>query len=978
MLRKGIAGRFLRTTMLSGAAMAATSVAAYAQDVGDDRIIVTGSRIARDANLEAPTAVTTIGQEALTYSGETNLSSILRQIPSFGVSGISATNSNFTLQSGGINTLELRNLGEDRTLVLQNGRRIVGGLPGTNIVDFNLIPVDLIERVEVVTGGASSIYGSDALAGVINVILKDDFEGVQFTSQYGQSWEYGDNEEYSFRLTVGGNFADGRGNAVLSAEYVNNKGIQSANRPDTQIDDLAFCYVTNNPLNCQYSLEPFFSSFGEGGRFIIDDDNGTPMDLNDDTSANYNPDGSGFVTGVNGFNRQQYRTIAVPIERWGLSALADYDIHEGENSTITAFIEGTYGSSFTATLFEPVPLDSADIFGGLPMGYDIDNPFVPDALRAIALAGGDDNIAFVRRTTEIGPRGNEALRETFRLVTGLKGTLYDEYNWEAYVNYGRTSRSQESTASLNANSLRYALDAEIDPDTGLPRCVDEVARLQGCVPINFFGVGAVSQAAADYVRHVEIINARIEQTMVGGTFSGPVPGLELPAGSVQFALGAEWRREFSDNQPDGLQQAGLAIGNAIPGNRGQFEVYDLFGELDIPLIKDQAFFEDLSIGGAYRFSDYSTVGTTHAYSANASWSPHQDLRFRFQYARAVRAPNVGELFDSGTENFATVADPCNNLNAQMDATIVATCLQDPLVAQRVNLTGDFVLTQPEIQGTGGFSGTGNPNLDPEIGKSYNAGMVFTHDFGAGGDLAFSVDYFNIEVTGFIAQPGRQFTLDQCYGSGDFANNEFCGFIVRDPLGVPATQGEITDVNTGVVNSGFFKTAGIDFSVLHTFDLSGMGFVNDTMSKVPGFEDGGILSFRANYTWLRKYESEIFGAFEDDLGEVGAFKHEVLAGATYQNGPFSFSWDTQWMSNATIDDEGFFDFYVGDYFRHDLQARYALRDGAAELYFGINNVTDAEPPRILSGVPGNATGTDTQPEIYDVYRRSFYAGMRVKF
>ena len=987
-------GRMLRSTMLTGVA-AVMAAPAFAQEGGvddsDDTIIVTGSRIARDANLEAPTAVTTIGSEALDFSGETNLSSVLRQIPSFGVSGISSTNSNFTLQSGGVNTLELRNLGEDRTLVLQNGRRIVAsGFPGTNIVDFNLLPVDLIDRIEVVTGGASSIYGSDALAGVINVILKDDFEGVQFTSQYGETWEFGDFQEYSFRLTVGGNFADGRGNAVLSGEYVNNDGIASANRPDTRIDDIAFCAFTGNPDNCQTSVEPFFSSFPPQGRFIIDNNNGTPGDDSDDFSSNFNPDGTPFNTNSgdfnapgagDGFNRQQFRTIAVPIERWNLSALADYDIYDGDNVTVTAFLEGTYGSTFTSTRLEPVPLDSADIFGGAPIGYDIDNPFVPAEIRALALAGGDDNIAFVRRTLEIGPRGNEALRETFRLVAGLKGTLFDDYSWETYLNFGRTSRSQESTASLNANSLRFALDAELDPVTGLPRCVDETARLQGCVPINFFGRNSVSAAAADYVRHIEIINSRIEQTVAGATFSGPVPGLELPAGAVQFALGAEWRREFSDNQPDGLQQAGLAIGNAIPGNRGQFEVYDLFGEVEIPLVKGQEFFEDLSVGGAYRFSDYSTVGTTHAYSVNAAWAPVEDIRFRFQYARAVRAPNVGELFDSGTENFAPVADPCNNLNAQTDATIVATCLQDPLVAQRVALTGDFVLTQPEQQGTGGFSGTGNRDLDPEIGKSFNAGMVLTHDFGTWGDTAFSVDYFNIDVTGFIAQPGRQFTLDQCYGSGDFAGNQFCAFIVRDDLGVPATQGEITEVNTGVVNSGFVKTAGIDFSLQHNFDLGGWDWMNSAAGVVPVWDDAGLLSIRANYTWLRKYESEIFGAFEDDLGEVGIFEHEILAGATYRNGPFTFSWDSQWLSNASIDDDppgNIFDFNVGDYWRHDMQARWAFNDGAAEIFFGINNVTDAEPPKILTVVPGNATGTDTQPEIYDVVRRAYYGGLRLKF
>lgn len=998
-----VARRYLRSTMLSGFAAAsmlpafATSALAQDEEVSEDRIIVTGSRIARDANIDAPTAVTSVTAELITFSGETNLSSILRQVPSFGVSGLTAGNTNFSLQSGGINTLELRNLDEDRTLILQNGRRIVGGLPGTSIVDINLIPVDLIETVDVVTGGASSIYGSDALAGVVNIMLKDDFEGVQFTSQYGETFDFGDNREYSFRLTLGGNFGDGRGNAVLSAEYVNNGGIASSNRPETQIDDFAACRFSLDPNDCQFSVEPFTSSFPPQGRFIVENDEGTPGDATDDTSASFNPDGSPFAFGTltDGFNRQAFRTIIVPIERYTLNAIADYDIYEGDNFSVTAFIEGAYGSTFTRTAFEPVPLSSDDVFDegqstGVPLmigqtgsGIMITNPLIPQPLVDLALAGNDDNIGFVRRTVEIGARGNEALRETFRVVTGLKGTAFQDYNWDLFVNYGRTSRSQETTASINALNFRNALDIELNNETGLLQCADPIARGQGCVPINVFGEGAISPEAADYVRHIGIINARIEQTQIGGTFSGPVPGIELPAGSIDFAAGFEWRREFSDNQPDGLQQAGLTTGNAIAGNRGQYEVYELFGEVNVPIVEDQPFFERLDIGGAYRFSDYSTVGTTHAYSANASWAPVENVRVRFQYARAVRAPNIAELFNGGTENFATISDPCDGLATETDQTIVNTCLQDPLVAARFNATGDFALTQVEAQGTGGFSGVGNRNLDPETSDSFNVGLVFTNDFGAAGDFSFSVDYFNIDIRDAIAQPGRQFTVNQCYQSGDLAGNEFCGFIIRDDQGVVSTIGEITDVNTAQVNAGFIKTAGIDFAITHSLDLGNWDSLNGVMSSVPGFDDAGSLSFRANYTWLRKYESEIFGAFEDDLGDTGVFEHEVLAGWIYSNGPFTFTWDSQWLSNSTVDDDfALFNFEVGDYWRHDMQTRYSFNDGLAEIFFGINNITDAEAPRILSGVTGsfaaNATGTDTDPAIFDVIGRQFTAGLRLRF
>lgn len=999
-----VARRYLRSTMLSGFAAAsmlpafATSALAQDEEVAEDRIIVTGSRIARDANIDAPTAVTSVTAELITFSGETNLSSILRQVPSFGVSGITSGDSNFTLQSGGINTLELRNLDDDRTLILQNGRRIVAGLPGTSIVDLNLIPTDLIETVDVVTGGASSIYGSDALAGVVNIILKDDFEGVQFTSQYGETFDFGDNREYSFRLTLGGNFGDGRGNAVLSTEYVNNGGIASSNRPNTQIDDFAACRFSGDPNDCQFSVEPFPSSFPPQGRFIIED-LGDPNDDSDDTSTSYNPDGSQFAFGTleDGFNRQAFRTIVVPIERFTLNAIADYDIYEGDDFSVTAFIEGAYGSTFTRTAFEPVPLDGADVFEqgssvGVPLMIGqagttdmFVNPLIPQQLVDLATAAGDDSIGFVRRTNEIGARGNEALRETFRVVTGVRGTAFQDYNWDLFVNYGRTSRSQETTASINAQSFKNALEVEFD-EVGALRCADSVARANGCVPINIFGEGSISPEAAEYVRHVGIINARIEQTQIGGTFSGPVPGVELPAGAIEFATGFEWRREFSDNQPDGLQQAGLTTGNAISGNRGQYEVYELFGEVNVPIVEGQPFFERLDVGGAYRFSDYSTVGTTHAYSANASWAPVDNVRVRFQYARAVRAPNIGELFNGGTENFAPVTDPCDNIGTAdaPNATTVATCLQDPFIAARVNATGEFVLTQPEAQGTGGFSGIGLETLDPETSDSFNVGMVVTNDFGVGGDFTFSVDYFNIDIQDAIAQPARQFVLNQCYTTGgDITTNPFCAFVIRDDQGVVSTRGEVTDVNTQQTNAGFIKTSGIDFAVTHSLDLANWDSLNGIISSVPGFDDAGTLSFRANYTYLLNFESEIFGAFEEDTGETGLFDHEVLAGWIYSNGPFTFTWDSQWLSNSAVDDDfALFNFEIGDYWRHDMQTRYSFNDGQADIFFGINNITAAEPPNILSGVStanaANATGTDTDPAIFDVIGRSYFAGLRLRF
>ena len=262
--------RAVRTTLLSAAAMgAALQVAPSAAQETEalDEIVVTGSRIPR-ANLTAPTAVTTIDAEVINQSGLINVADILRAVPSFGVSALSSANSNFLTTSAGVNTLQLRNLEEDRTLVLVNGRRYVSGIAGSAAVDFNTIPTELIERVEIITGGASAVYGSDALAGVINVILKDDFEGVNFGYQYGEA-DAGGEIENRFNFTAGGDFAEGRGNAVISATYTEQKGLLSRQRPNTAIDDVAECAATGVPGTCQNALEPAFSSFSEYGLFFV-------------------------------------------------------------------------------------------------------------------------------------------------------------------------------------------------------------------------------------------------------------------------------------------------------------------------------------------------------------------------------------------------------------------------------------------------------------------------------------------------------------------------------------------------------------------------------------------------------------------------------------------------------------------------------------------------------------------------------------
>lgn len=950
--------------MAAGAVVVAASPGlAYGADEGIEEVVVTGSRIAR-ANLTAPTAVTTIDSIDIEQSGLINVADVMRTLPSFGVSALSSGNSNFLTTASGINTLQLRNLEEDRTLVLVNGRRYVSGLAGTSAVDFNTIPTALIERVEVITGGASAIYGSDALAGVINVILKDDFEGVEVNYQYGEADEGGD-IQHQWTFTAGGNFADGRGNAVLSATYSDQKGLFARQRSQTRLDDIALCLFTEVADDCDEEVEPFYSSFSENGLFTV-------VDAANQTAADYTVvDGQvvPFDADAHGFNRQAFRRYTVPTERYMVSALMDYDITDD----VRVFTEALFTQTRTESELEPFPHSHGDLNID---GISVDNPFVPQDLRDAALAVGADTIEYARRTTELGNRGAGATRDTYRFLVGVEGNIGENWRWETFFSYGRMDDAQQGGGQINVLNMREALNAVVDPATGDIVCANPAAQAEGCVPINVFGLGSISPEAADYVRAPTSRQQMTEQKNFGASVSGPV--FELPAGPVDVAAGFEWREERAEDIPDVLTQAGLNAGNAEAPTRGDYDVWEAFVEVEVPLLSDMPGIYELSVGGAYRYSDYSTVGQTDAYTARISYQPIEDLRFRGQYARAVRAPNITELFAPGGENFAPVSDPCIGVTLQdVPGVIDDNCRADPLVLARINATGSFNLSQPEIQGTGGFTGLGNEELDAETSDSYTFGVIYDADLGAAGELTLSVDYFKIEIDDLIDTIDRQQSVDFCYTAAEFPN-EFCANLVRDPEGQPFQQGELTDVNSGFINEGKLETEGIDVAGSLTWELA------DWFAAIPG-----QANFRFNYTYLMDFTETKFDEEDDLVGETGFAEHKWQAGLGYFLNAWAFRWDWVYIDDSVPDksSELFSQYDVGSFSVHDLYVSYdlassgllggVLADGTM-LYVGVNNVFDEDAPVILSGVPGNTTGTDTNADVYNPIGRTYYAGLRVRF
>lgn len=950
----------VRRALLTGAAVASTTVvpAHSAEEIAE--VTVTGSRIPR-ANLTAPTAVTTIDEAVLEQSGLNNVADILRTVPSFGVSALSTNNSNFLTSGAGINTLELRNLEEDRTLVLVNGRRYVSGLAGSAAVDFNTIPIALVDRVEIITGGASAVYGSDALAGVINVILKDDFEGVQLGYQYGEA-DAGGNIEHRATFTAGGNFAEDRGNAVVSLTYHDQKGMFARQRPNTRVDDIALCALTEVKSDCQTAEENFFSSFAEGGRFFVPS-TGDSFAIASGTgpSATVAP----WDTSIYGFNRQQFRRYTVPTERYLLASLLDYEITPG----ISAFVETTFAQTRTESDIEPFPHSNEDLnIGGIP----VDNPFVPQAIRDAVLAAGDTEIAYFRRTTELGERGAQSKRDTYRFVAGLEGAIQDRWDWQAYYAFGRMDDAQQGGGQINVLNMREALN--VTEVGGEIVCANPAAVAEGCVPINVFGLGSISPEAAEYVRAPTARQMLTQQEVFGADLGGPL--FELPAGPLAFAFGGEWRRERSEDVPDVLTQRGLNAGNAEAPTIGSFDVGEVFAELDVPLLRDLPLINDLSIGAAYRYSDYSTIGTTDAYAGRVSWSPVESVRLRAQYARAVRAPNIGELFAPGGENFAPVSDPCQGVDATTAGQVAENCRSIPSVAARIAAEGVFDLTQTELQGTGGFTGQGNEDLEAESSDSWSLGVVFDQNLGTLGQMTASIDYFTIEIDNLIDTVERQTALDSCFNAADFPN-EFCGLLVRDTDGPAFQLGELTEVNTSFINEGTLETEGVDLSLSWGWTMS------DWLQAVPG-----QASVRLNYTHLLDFTQTKFGSEDDLVGETGFAENRWQTAIVYSVGPWLAQWEWNFIDDSVPDNSSeLFNFEVGSYSVHDLQIAFDLSEsgllettpfGGTRLYLGLNNVFDEDAPIILSGVPGNTTGTDTDADVYDPIGRTWYAGLNVSF
>lgn len=958
-------GHVSRLALLVAAASVAGSV--HAQESASlEEILVTGSRIVR-SNVTSPTPVEIISDKQLGQSGLENLASVLYELPQFGRSDHSSTAGTFDSFNSGVNTVNLRNLGAGRTLVLIDGRRAVSGIAGTSAVDFNTIPIDFIERVEVVTDGASAVYGSDAIAGVVNIIQKSDFEGVSLTGR-GSLTEAGGGTKYNVAATIGGNFgSENRGNAVLSIGYYKDKGLMASKRK----------FAAEDQFLGDVGPEAY-STFSEQGRFLTN----LPSFADHFTFD----DGGNLIQGydrtIHGFNRAAFRTISSPNDRLLTAAKANYDIFD----SVTLFGDVSFAHVDTIIIEEPRAFMSANVADGPAGGIPLDNPFIPQGLldfindRNANADPLDDilSIEYARRLGEVGVRTFDNSRQTLRTAVGLKGDVFNNWTWDAYYSFGQTLQSQTGEGQINTTNIILALDVEADPDVpGKLRCVSEMARDQGCVPLNLFGAGSVTPEAAAFIEAPGSYRATIRQNVMAANAQGPL--FDLPAGAVSVAAGIEHRRESSKEVPDVLTQTGQTSGEKRPASSGRFDVTEGYMEVDVPVLASQPFVDYFGLNAAIRYADYSTVGGALSWKVGASWEPSKSVRFRGTYGTSVRAPNIGELFTTGAPSFgSSVVDPCNGVGGAgfVDNTggvLTANCLAEAGVKQRVDLDGSFVqgdLNRQLISVTA----SGNPNLREEKADTLTVGVVFTPMAVPG--LVVTADYYRIEIDKAIQNISSAKLMELCYTQPAGVRDQFCSVVERFPSNpggnAEFNTGQIRRIQQNALNIGGVDTSGIDVSVRYGFDL-------DSTLGVPG-----TLDMNVNYTWL--IELEQFTTLPDGVnvevldGLIGASRHRWNGSLTYGVGPFQAHYGMRYLGKAQdsflrpADDP--FNIAKAKIYQ-DLQLRYAFNDSLF-MTVGVENLFDTKPPHIPSGTNSADTGCNRPCSVYDPFGRTFQFGVTKQF
>lgn len=941
-------------------------------------ITITGSRILRDREA-ASVPVTTVRDTDLKLSGTVNAEELLNSLPQFVPATTSASNSLASATGTGAATVDLRGLGANRNLVLVNGRRYVF-FDASQVTNINTIPAALIRRVEVVTGGASAVYGSDAISGVVNYILRDDFDGVEARAQVGLD-SRGDGGVADFTLTAGRALGGGRGNAVLSLNYVDRQPILTSERGYSAVN------LVDVTVGGVRQLGPGGSSFVPNGRYFGLPTTPAAIAARPGLAAAYAAAGltgigaNGFIPDDSGSNVRPYNAgtdffdflrdnyLRVPQQRLALTSLAHYDLSD----RVTAFFEGAYSRNKTTVGF-------ASSFINETLPIEVNNPYIGAGLRGVlqtldqtetgaAANDGRVNLGFARRLIEAGPRRNLDERDAWRVLLGLRGDLGSvgpatDLAWETYVSYARSKNTQLQTGNVSRTAFARGLLS---------------APGSGAAPVvNPFGPN-ISAAGIEAIQ-VESVN--IDDTdlkVAAANLNGKL--WQLPAGRMSFSLGGEWRASSVDFQPDVLLAAGDIAGfNPITATNGEIKVWELLGELRVPLLKDAAIAKELAVNVAARYSDYDlqAVGGVWTYQAGIDWQLNNQVSAGAQFQRAIRAPNVGEAF-GGTRNFPVAAtDPCAQQAAVTNAALRALCISTGVPAAAAGTAA----LQPNAQIPGVLGG--NPSLNEESSDTFTTGLVLTPSAMPG--FRATLDYYDIRVTGAISPlaGGVNSILDLCYNQIREADSVACRAISRNPAsGVIDVQFPVTALNE---NIGRLQTSGVDLQL------------NQRLNAAFGlFGNTSRFDLALAASWLRRFTvtpvQELPGQFNDCTGLYGPTcgepkaKLKTTTRLSWTTGPLLLSVRHRHLGAVGLDvlqlparrgatapaasTEAVPRIAAQNYI--DLSFNLQLNPQVA-LWGGINNVFDKTPPLLGSRQRRN----NTYPDTYDYAGAEFFLGASARF
>ncbi len=883
-------------------------------------LIITGSHIPQSHN-DKSTAQTTIDSSLLIRTGAISVMDALKRLPQVGLTSLSSTEvSDFP----GVSLANLRDLGSERTLILVNGKRHVGTIEGMASVDLENIPTQLVDRIEITTGGHSAIYGSDAIAGVMNIILKDDLEHVLFDAQTSStddndgktqhlavSWGTSLNEKGNITLhashrsfdAVSQNSRRRSAQAFWFAENQNDTGIIDNGIPNNNdgiadnilIDNQRFIF--SNPRGVVYGLSETYT-FNENNELILHD-------------FGSNIDGT-FASGGRGLNFRNFGQL----QPEGRRNILHSSFHFNLNHTLNLYSHLKWVDSFTEDRFSPGFIEGELITN--------DNPFIPSDLATLMQNEGVTEIFIDRDNGQLQRRGDRAERRTLHWVSGLTGQWFNNtLNFDLSFNLGRTKSTITHLNDILTDNLSAAIDA-VDDGNGNIICRDPSffgADAVGCTPVNILGIHPISDAARNYIVRNTQSNHQLDQRVITFVTSGRSSDFDitLPAGDIGFALGAEYRREASALKPEALLQTGRTFSNQEIPQSNHFDVNEIFAEVNAPLIKNQSGVQTLQTHLALRYADYSSVGSDLSWKWGFVYQPLPLLTARFTKSQALRAPNIGELFSAPQQTFEFFDDPCD-----MEQIALFTSEQQIRIMNNCQAEGIDTNTFSFLQ-TASLPGNiaGNPDLEAEHTDTQILGITF-QPFSS---LELSMDYINIDVKDAIRAPGVQEIINRCYLAPNL-NNPFCALINRD-----TTTLEINQFLLQPVNVQKFSYKAIDYQL----------YTHHTLGKAN-------IELSWNATRLIRNDDQPFAGSnerDDFTGETLFPKWRHHISLNTQINTFNIHWLTTFIGEQKLYDrfigetaETFGPSKIGGASQHDLQVAWTPNHWTIAL--GVNNLFDKEP------------------------------------